>query len=837
MTLPINNQVYTAAYAGALAGMGVGSRMLSANTSIASLAGAWASSFDAVWNSATQIDQLQHDAIQNASTAAWLSLSNILVDSTTLAPATYTNQIQQIVAQIAAGESYFTSQGNTPPPYGGGGSINPLMAALVFVATLATPGISQAAPAGTGNQTGYTTTLSAQNGQTNNPGQGGQGGNYVIQGGAGGGSSTAVANTNGGNVIAEPGAAGTGGSGAAGHSGYFIVSPAGVPAIQMGFVSGSVAALWNGGVSPSTSNYGLTLASTQTTLNSPSLPLSLSIANISIWEIAAVGGASSLALGTPSSTNFALSTDGLTETTVNAPADGGSGLVNLAVGGTTAWQAGLFIGSVPTIWPGGVTPSNTNFAIICESTATLLNAPASGLVQLTVGGNNAWQVGLIGGTTSALYSNVTAGPNNYALAENSSETIINGPTSGYVFSSVNGVPFLKFGALVGLSTGSAIYGSAATPTANNFMIATDNVSVTQVNAPTTTGYVDLSNGGTVNWQFGVIAGGSSPAIYSAGSTTSTGFTLLSTNAITILNVPSSSGLIGLAAQAGVMWQFSNVPSTSLNGIYGGSISISSTNYAFAWESTTTIVNGPGSIIFANNGVSEWQMQPLSGAAALYANAVSPGSSNFTLLVTPAGGTVLNAQASSPSTGAVSFAVDGTVCFGMSNSGSGINQLIAGNFQSTPCFAVDSSGDIEIVAPNTGGDVLITAGGSAGGEIAFSVASGEVLVLGGTGLEFGSVSFTLTTANATLTTAQAATAIKVILTGSITASSLTFTFPASNGIYFVDMSGLGIGAGNQLFFRNANGDTATFPITSTSLANSTLAVVSVTSTTVAVSYMS
>jgi hypothetical protein len=363
------------------------------------------------------------------------------------------------------------------------------------------------------------------------------------------------------------------------------------------------------------------------------------------------------------------------------------------------------------------------------------------------------------------------------------------------------------------------------------------VSVTQVNAPTTTGYVDLSNGGTVNWQFGVIAGGSSPAIYSAGSTTSTGFTLLSTNAITILNVPSSSGLIGLSAQAGVMWQFSNVPSTSLNGIYGGSVSISSTNYAFAWESSTTIVNGPGSIIFANNGVSEWQMQPLSGAAALYANAVSPGSSNFTLLVTPAGGTVLNAQAGSPSTGAVSFAVDGTVCFGMSNSGSGINQLIAGNFQSTPCFEVDSTGNVEIIAPNTGGDVAITAGGSAGGELVFSVASGEVLVLGGTGLEFGSVSFTLTTANATLTAAEAATAIKIILTGSITASSLTFTFPASNGIYFVDMSGLGIGAGNQLFFRNANGDTATFPITSTSLANSTLAVVSVTSTTVAVSYMS
>ncbi len=687
MALPTNNQVYTAAYAGALSGMGVGSRMLSANTSIAQLAGAWASSFDSAWNSATQIDQLQHDAIQSASEAAWLGL-NPIVDTTSLTPATYTNQIQQIIAQITAGETYFTSQGNTPPPYGGGGgSINPLMAALVFVATLASPGIGQAAPAGIGNQTGYTTILSAQNGQTNNPGQGGQGGNYVIQGGAGGGSSTAVANTNGGNIIAEPGPAGTGGSGAAGHSGYFIVSPGGVPAIQMGFVSGSVPALWNGGVSPSTSNYGLTLASTQTTLNSPSLPLSLSIANISIWEIAAVGSSSSLALGTPSSTNFAISTDGLTVTVVNAP---GTGLVEIGV---------------------------------------------------------------------------------------------------------NGTPVFKMGVLVSVPGGSAIYGEV-TPSNSNFMIATDNATVTQVNAPTG-GTVDFSTAGTVSWQMGFIT--SQSALWAGVSPTSGNYFAVQTATQTVINTQTT-GFVLLASASTPSWQFGLVPFTSLDGIYGGTVTPNSTNYAFAYDSSTTVVNGPGNVTFANAGVTMWAMQPNSGAAALYANAVSPGASNY-VLQSSTGSTVVNAQASSASAGAVTLAVDGTPIFAVTQN-SGIDELIAGNFPSTACFTVDGSGFTVVNAPNAGAAVLLAVDGT------------TYLNAGSNGLTLPPLTnIPLSTINVALGSAQAAPG-SITFTGNVTAA-ITVTFPnVAGSTWFLNVTNLTLSGAGSVTFKSGTGTFTTLHSTPT-----------------------
>ena len=685
MTLPINNQVYTAAYAGALAGMGVGSRMLSASTGVAQLAGAWASSFDTAWNSATQIDQLQHDAIQSASQAAWNN-QNPIVDTTTLAPATYSGQCATIIGQIAAGESYYTSQGNTPPPYGGGSSMfNPsaITTALVFIAALASPGMSQAALAGSGNATGQATVLAAQPGQNNSSGKGGAGGGYVINAGNGGSSTGAVSNTNGGNITAAPGAAGTGGSVAAGNPGYFQASPGGTPAVQLGIVFGSAG---TSGV------YG------------------------------------SL---TPTASNYLLSSDNSTETTVNAPS---GGLVQLAVAGTNIWQTGLYTGSLPALWDGTVTPGLSNYTLLVGSGGVTLNSPSgSGAVNFAAGGTTTLWTMQKFLTSDALYAGAAGAPGftNFTIVGSATQTTLNSPSSDLQFA------------------------------------------------------VD----GVTAWDVNFISG--NPAIGS-GVINSTNYSLQTTATVTALNGPQG---VTFAQAGALLWSMTNTP-TSSPAIYSGNVSPSITNYSLQTTSTLTAINGPQGVVFAQAGALLWSMTQIPGSggvSGLYIGSVSPSASNYSFFST-SGATVVNAPASSPSAGVLTFAVGNTPIFAMNNDGSSDNQLICGNYPSAPCLYVTPAGNLVLNSPNPGAVIQFTTQGNVtsyltlGANGGFQVPPGSPVVLN--------------TSNVVLSPAIVAQG-SIVLTGTVTAA-ITVTFPnAVGGTWFLNVANLVL-SGGSVTFKSGSG---------------------------------
>lgn len=136
---PINTHVFAAAYAGALAGMGVDNRVITGQSSAnyssqASVAGTFAQAFDTQWGALVgTIDEFQFVAIQETCEGAWqdrfqgandeITSRGVRSTSRFLLPATYTNQCKALIALIQAGESYYTAQGATPPvwpPQGGG---------------------------------------------------------------------------------------------------------------------------------------------------------------------------------------------------------------------------------------------------------------------------------------------------------------------------------------------------------------------------------------------------------------------------------------------------------------------------------------------------------------------------------------------------------------------------------------------------------------------------------------------------------------------------------------------------------------------------------------------
>jgi len=124
--VPNNIQVYMAAYAGALGGMGASDRILiSSNPSkysgIASVAGAYAQQFDTTWGNAnaTQLDVFMIEAL---SEDVWLGRAVVTTFQTTR-PIFYANYVNAIIAAIQAGDTYVTEQGITPPDPGGGGDL------------------------------------------------------------------------------------------------------------------------------------------------------------------------------------------------------------------------------------------------------------------------------------------------------------------------------------------------------------------------------------------------------------------------------------------------------------------------------------------------------------------------------------------------------------------------------------------------------------------------------------------------------------------------------------------------------------------------------------------
>jgi len=121
---PINDQVYFAAYSGALAGMAVSDRVPSDSSAanqanVAAIAGAFAQSFDTEWNSATFITDIQNRCIEQSSQSVWQMRAPQAGQVTPLVPATYSATCRALIAIITAGGTYVTGQGITIPDMGG----------------------------------------------------------------------------------------------------------------------------------------------------------------------------------------------------------------------------------------------------------------------------------------------------------------------------------------------------------------------------------------------------------------------------------------------------------------------------------------------------------------------------------------------------------------------------------------------------------------------------------------------------------------------------------------------------------------------------------------------
>ena len=126
---PQNKTVYTAAYAGAVAGIAASQRTPTDPLSTdpptvgeASLAGAWAQELDTQWagESSSTLDVL---AIEECSAAVFIGSSPPAVEPF-LTPSNWAVPVAAVIAIVKAGEAYFTSQGITPDPWptGSGGS-------------------------------------------------------------------------------------------------------------------------------------------------------------------------------------------------------------------------------------------------------------------------------------------------------------------------------------------------------------------------------------------------------------------------------------------------------------------------------------------------------------------------------------------------------------------------------------------------------------------------------------------------------------------------------------------------------------------------------------------
>jgi hypothetical protein len=127
---PINVQAYTSAYSGAISGMAVSGWITDPTSSdysqVATIAGAFAESFDQAWNSATALDNLE---IQTIGTVCQQEFKGrapapFAAEQYSL-PATWANAAAACVALVRASEAFFVGQGITPPSPSGGTPFGP----------------------------------------------------------------------------------------------------------------------------------------------------------------------------------------------------------------------------------------------------------------------------------------------------------------------------------------------------------------------------------------------------------------------------------------------------------------------------------------------------------------------------------------------------------------------------------------------------------------------------------------------------------------------------------------------------------------------------------------
>lgn len=117
MYVPISPEVFTAAYVGALAGMGCSERIVTdANPAsyagLTEIAGAYAQAFDTALN-AIQVPSSALLAIQGLSESTWESRSPVF-NPTNINPATYSNLCAALIAVLLASGAYFAGQGIDP---------------------------------------------------------------------------------------------------------------------------------------------------------------------------------------------------------------------------------------------------------------------------------------------------------------------------------------------------------------------------------------------------------------------------------------------------------------------------------------------------------------------------------------------------------------------------------------------------------------------------------------------------------------------------------------------------------------------------------------------------
>ncbi len=116
---PKNLSIFTAAFSGALAGMGGSGRVPSSAVSsgyagLASIAGAWAQAYDTAWGTGAA-SVLDTTSTRDLSYSAWADRAPLAVAPFTT-PATWTAECNALIAIVQAGETYFTGLGITQAP-------------------------------------------------------------------------------------------------------------------------------------------------------------------------------------------------------------------------------------------------------------------------------------------------------------------------------------------------------------------------------------------------------------------------------------------------------------------------------------------------------------------------------------------------------------------------------------------------------------------------------------------------------------------------------------------------------------------------------------------------
>jgi hypothetical protein len=119
-----NPNVFTAAFSGALAGMGVSGRVNSdpnpsRYSGLIAVANAFAEQMDTLWG-ATSVGALEVETIEEASESVWQNRAPI-ASVVTLNPLTWQAECQAIIAIVQEALVWYLSQGYPNPPIGGGG--------------------------------------------------------------------------------------------------------------------------------------------------------------------------------------------------------------------------------------------------------------------------------------------------------------------------------------------------------------------------------------------------------------------------------------------------------------------------------------------------------------------------------------------------------------------------------------------------------------------------------------------------------------------------------------------------------------------------------------------